>query len=738
VSGGGSHRLRGTTAPPATSLALMVTRRCNMRCAHCSVESGPQLRDEPSERELLERIRQAAAADVRSVNLTGGEPMLRPRTVIRLVREARRLGVLTSLTTNGSWGRSAVRAQRGVRALRRAGLAVLTVSVDRYHDEFQGPTPALLIARAAEAAGLYVRVNLVVPAGEDGLAPLVAPFEGLRRTSLRFYGLQAVGRARDLPAATIGTGAEGFCSACAIPAVTDDGRLTACNGPAYFAPPSSPLIVGSLREESLETLLARHRQDPILDTIRTFGPARLRDELRGLPGFEHFRFRPVYRGICDLCLHVTSDAAAVSALRRRLEDARLDAERRAAWLVIQDSRRRGALNPARISGPAAGRVFLQAAAEPDARATEDADWILSRPDIDWRHWASYLAACGLARPFMPALAAAPLAGRAPGFFADALQAAAIRDGVRGLVQEEVLRQVEIGLHEVGARAVLLKGMALRLRAAERGSEVPPPRATGDLDVYVGAATGPVLRRRLIERGFRGDPDARPTSPHHLAPIALQGVLVEIHTRIAAPFWGLPEAELLERAQPLGSFERLATLDAEGLLLHALVHCAQGVFSHGLRAAWDVLLVLRLSPDVDWDRLGRWVGASRVPRGFWVPAVVLSRELGLPVPTDFLRGAPRDARQRDLETIAERRLFRAAERTGELDAWSRNAVLLLLHDSFRARARYLGTLGRWAAVRPGRRTPAAPPSRPATGGLREAWRHLHQYRRAVARAVADED
>ena len=144
-------------------MALMVTRRCNMTCGHCSVESGPDVRGEPTERELLDRVHQAAAGGVRSINLTGGEPMLRPRTVLRLVRVARRLGVATSLTTNGSWGRTAARATRGVRALRHAGLGSLAVSVDRYHEEFQGPAPAVMIARAAEDAGLPVRISLVVP-----------------------------------------------------------------------------------------------------------------------------------------------------------------------------------------------------------------------------------------------------------------------------------------------------------------------------------------------------------------------------------------------------------------------------------------------------------------------------------------------------------------------------------------------------------------------------------------------
>jgi putative nucleotidyltransferase-like protein/radical SAM family protein/4Fe-4S single cluster protein len=730
-------RSRPATLLPASAMALMVTRRCNMKCGHCSVESGPDIRAEPTERELLEQVRRAAAADVRSINLTGGEPMLRPATVLRLVRAARRLGVRTSLTTNGSWGRTAARARRGVRTLRRAGLGSLAVSVDRYHDEFQGPMPALLIARAAEEVGLPVRISLVVPAGGDGLAPLVAPFDGLRSTRLRFYSLQAVGRARGLPSETMGGDVEGFCSACAVPALTDDARLTACNGPAYFAPESSPLVVGSIRKETLGTLLARHREHPILETIRTFGPARLRDELKALPGFERFPFRARYLGICDLCLHITSDAAAVAALQKRLDDPGLAAERRAAWLVIQDSRQRGELNSGYVNGPGAARVFLRAAAEPEARWTEETGEILRRPDVDWKHWASYLAACGLGRSLAPALRDTELVQWAPAFFTEALRTAAVRQGIVELVQRDVLRQVESALRSIGARGVLLKGMALMLRAQEEGTPVPP-RATGDLDVYVEPGRALDLRRRLLELGFIGAADARPTSTHHLAPVKHQGIAVEIHTRLVASYWGLPESEMLARARPLASLESIDTLDPEGLLLHAVVHCSQHSFSHGLRAAWDILAILRDRPAFDWPRLARWVSSMRAPRAFWVPAAVLSRELELPLPSDFLRGAPRDALQGRLEAVATYRLFRVAESVEDLDPVSRNALLFLLHDSVGARARYLASLCRWALVRPGRTNPRTEPSRPGPRGVRQAWLHFQQYRRAVARAAANED
>src|SRR6185503_7438905 len=92
-----------SVAESGRDVALMLTRRCNMACGHCSVESGPGVRGEPSETELLEHVRQAARAGVRWIRMTGGEPMLRGRTLLRLLRECQRLGVRTSMSTNGFW-----------------------------------------------------------------------------------------------------------------------------------------------------------------------------------------------------------------------------------------------------------------------------------------------------------------------------------------------------------------------------------------------------------------------------------------------------------------------------------------------------------------------------------------------------------------------------------------------------------------------------------------------------------
>lgn len=76
----------------ARVLQLNLTRRCNLACHHCHVESSPKRREEMGAATLarvLELLERSPAVGV--VDLTGGAPELHPE-FRRLVRAARRLG----------------------------------------------------------------------------------------------------------------------------------------------------------------------------------------------------------------------------------------------------------------------------------------------------------------------------------------------------------------------------------------------------------------------------------------------------------------------------------------------------------------------------------------------------------------------------------------------------------------------------------------------------------------------
>ena len=675
----------------APGVALMLTRRCNMTCAHCSVQSGPKIKEEPTREELIATLHAVADAGIPSVQITGGEPMIREKLVFDLLRAAKKRGMLTTMSSNGFWGKRQTNAWRTVAALKRAGMGRLTISYDRYHAQFQGPQPALNIARAAEWFNLPLNINITRVANDPEIASIVAPFEKRHQLKMRFYDVQEVGRARELPIAELRGQTSGYCTACCVPALTDDGRMTACNGPAYFLDESSPLVIGSFRNTSMSELLQRHTTDPILETIRRAGPERLLRELEDAGVARELGVRRQHSGLCDLCIDINTNPAAVAVLRERLSTPQHQAALAARRMVILSGAAEHTLGIEYANGIGAAHLWMDAAANRFDRFNANAEPILGRADFDWNHATSYLIQCGVARALTPMLSCDELKRWAPTFFLERMNRAAVKEGLHDLTQREILRRLNDALESIGEGGVLLKGGAiLALDANNAGSF--ERRATGDVDICVSPARAAELRAALLRSGFAGVPDADRTGPHHLAPVTFNGVSVEIHTSIMPSFWGLPEIAMLRRAQPLPHLPSLSTLDTEGMILHALVHSSAHIFSHGLRAAWDIVWLLERFPSIDRMRLARWVRQLAMPRAFWVPGNVISKGI-VPLVDDLMLETPRDERQRRLERVADVRMFSAIETAYEINPISKNGFFLMLHDSNVGRARHVASLFR---------------------------------------------
>lgn len=684
-------------------IAIMLTRKCNMSCAHCSVESGPKIKGEPDADALLEALRAAHRGGVRSVLLTGGEPMLREDVVLALLRESQQLGMATALSSNGFWGKTPDRARETVARLQEAGLGLMTISYDRYHADYQGAQPAVNIALAAGDAKLSLNISITRTVEEDDLDAIVAPFEAAPNANLRFYDVQPIGRARDFEQATLRGETDGFCNACAAPALTDDGRLAACNGPSYFSRTGSPLVPGSTEDEPLQRLLRRHREDVILEAIRTQGPQWLANELETLPGFENWQ-RENYGGMCDLCLHLNSDETATAALRAHLDDPKMRAEREARRLVIAASRR-DELSRNEVNGTGVTRIWWRALNDISTLDGRAAEGILSRADLDWSAQLLQLGQCGLCAPLLPALSHPALVRWAPAFWREKMGQQAIGDQMRALAQKHALREIAAVARAVGATGILLKGGAMLALDDETMGQLPA-RACCDLDVYFAPAAAPRVHARLIELGYTMDESQstlNEASGHQLPALSKGPLSIEIHQTLLPRFCGLPEKTMIGSARALRAPEMrgLRVMKPEAMLLHCVMHCAKHGWSHGLKAAYDVVWICQRFPNLNWHWLARLVARTGMKRGFWTPLTVLTQELELPVPALFLAGAPNDLRARKLQKLARRQLFGSGPTDWEHNPWIVHPFYALQSDSWLHRARHIAGLARDVSALAGR-------------------------------------
>ena len=188
---------------PLETLRISVTDRCNFRCVYCMPkgEFGGHVFLERRELLTLEEMARLAVVfaglGVRTVRLTGGEPLLR-RNVEHLVELLAAIPALEiALTTNGS-----LLAQKAD-ALARAGLDRINVSLGSLDDSVFGALNdvGFPVARvldgidAAVSAGLRVKVNAVVKrsVNEESVLALAAWFRGTG-VPVRFIEYMDVGR----------------------------------------------------------------------------------------------------------------------------------------------------------------------------------------------------------------------------------------------------------------------------------------------------------------------------------------------------------------------------------------------------------------------------------------------------------------------------------------------------------------------------------------------------------------
>jgi cyclic pyranopterin phosphate synthase len=185
-----------------TDLRISVTDRCNLRCTYCMPAEVVFLpREELLSYEEIARVAAVAAGEgIRTIRLTGGEPLLR-RDLDRLVRLLVAVPGIEEVaaTTNG------LLLADQAEALAAAGLGRLNVSLDAIREEAfeklarrRGLDRVLAGLAAARAAGFRsLRINAVSIRGlsEEEIVPL-AEFcrrEGFHLRFIEFMPLDADG-----------------------------------------------------------------------------------------------------------------------------------------------------------------------------------------------------------------------------------------------------------------------------------------------------------------------------------------------------------------------------------------------------------------------------------------------------------------------------------------------------------------------------------------------------------------
>ncbi|HDR7610920.1 TPA: GTP 3',8-cyclase MoaA [Bacillus mycoides] len=197
-------KMKDSLERPLQDLRISVIDRCNFRCTYCMPAEvfGPDYAFLQEECLLtfdeIERLAKLfISMGVKKIRITGGEPLLR-KDLPKLIARLAKLDGLTDigLTTNG------IHLAKQAKLLKEAGLQRVNISLDAIEDHiFQkingrnvSTKPILKGIEAAKAAGLEVKVNMVVKKGmNDSQILLMAGYFKKQGIQLRFIEFMDVG-----------------------------------------------------------------------------------------------------------------------------------------------------------------------------------------------------------------------------------------------------------------------------------------------------------------------------------------------------------------------------------------------------------------------------------------------------------------------------------------------------------------------------------------------------------------
>ncbi|MEM3696319.1 MAG: radical SAM protein [Candidatus Bathyarchaeia archaeon] len=133
-----------------TSLGLHITDCCNANCLHCAFFCGPEIKGCMNFKEAKKYVTDAKALNTEIICITGGEPMLYPVLVKRIIAECSHLSFPQIwLFTNGFWAHNKSKANATVQELKNVGLTKMFFSVDFFHQEY---VPIKSVKNAVEAS----------------------------------------------------------------------------------------------------------------------------------------------------------------------------------------------------------------------------------------------------------------------------------------------------------------------------------------------------------------------------------------------------------------------------------------------------------------------------------------------------------------------------------------------------------------------------------------------------------
>lgn len=288
-------------------IAFGYSTRCNIKCEHC-VAADPSHNHEKMELALAkEIIAEMAAAQVKGISFTAGEPLLYKDEITELIQLCRDHGIYTRIVTNSFWAKTPELADRCIAQLKGNGLSQLRLSFSRWHQKNVVRQNVLNAARSCVKAGLGYFISFVTDFSEEDAA-----YECyLRDNGLIFFPEPVIysGRAESFKRLPIRTDYQANCCPMNPYLAPNLDMYACCDAGSHFTN-TNFFLLGNLKQNSLEQLFEKNETNRLYNHIRTMGISDIAS-FSGFPASEIIGYRK-----CELCAKLFNSPELLKTLQQ--------------------------------------------------------------------------------------------------------------------------------------------------------------------------------------------------------------------------------------------------------------------------------------------------------------------------------------------------------------------------------------------------------------------------------------
>ncbi len=292
------------------TIAFGYSTRCNVKCEHCVAADAIPENSKMELGQAKELIVELAAAQVRGISFTAGEPLIYFDDICELVGLCRDHGMYSRVVTNSFWAKTPELADSSIATLKAKGLSQLRLSYSRWHQKNISRQNVLNAAQSCQKLGVEYFISFVTDFSE-----LDDPFEQyLRDHHLKFFPEPVIfaGRAQAFERQAIRTDYQANC--CPMnPYLAPNLEMYACCDAGSHFSKTNFFHLGNVKDSTVAQLFNKSETNKLYNHIRNMGMSAIAS-FAGLPAREIVQYRK-----CELCEKIFNEPELLARLEQEAE-----------------------------------------------------------------------------------------------------------------------------------------------------------------------------------------------------------------------------------------------------------------------------------------------------------------------------------------------------------------------------------------------------------------------------------